>query len=498
MSVSGKVIAKNIGVLMSSQLLTWGLTLLLTLFLPRYLGPTAVGQFYLVAAIWGIATAVAVFGMDTHLTKEVARNPDAAAGLLGSSLFLRYCLFLVTCVVVAAYAYLSNRSTSTMIILGIGAVVTVITMAGSAYSAVLQGLEVMEYVSLGQVVNKTVNTLLCLALIFLDAGLYLISAAGIVSASLSLVILYRALQRTRPLRLTVERSKLRGLLRASAPYLAVGITLIAYQQINTLVIASVLSEQLVGWYSTAGTLFGTLLFVPVVFATALFPAVSRSYARSPQQLGSLIGRSVNLMLLLGVPMTLGLIVVADNLTVLLYGPAFAPGGAVLATMGIALTFTFLNILYGQLLVATDRTNDWTKTMVAATVAMFVLATTLVPWSQRTFGNGAIGGALSFVITELAMSITGTLLLPKGTFTWTNVRTGALTLVAGVVMFLAASWFKTALLPIPVAVGALTFAAAVVLLRVIPREDVQFLRELAAIARRRFGPRAKDPIGINGD
>ena len=86
---TGRTIAKNASVLLVSQVITWSLTLLMTLFLPRYLGVSAVGQFHLANSLWAIVAVLASFGMNTLVTKEIARDGSQLSKLISTSIFIR-------------------------------------------------------------------------------------------------------------------------------------------------------------------------------------------------------------------------------------------------------------------------------------------------------------------------------------------------------------------------------------------------------------------------
>jgi hypothetical protein len=109
---------------------------------------------------------------------------------------------------------------------------------------------------------------------------------------------------------------------------------------------------------------------------------------------------------------------------------------------------------------------------------------LVPWCQQQFGNGAIGGALSFIVTELAMNIVGIWMLPRGSLGRSNVRVAVLGLAAGLAM-VATTWpLRGSFLGLPIAVGAAIYVALIVILRVLPAEDWQLMSSLARGAARR--------------
>lgn len=499
MSISGKTIAKNASFLMFSQMVTWVLALLLSVFLPRYLGVDTVGKFYVAGAIWSIIGVLATFGMDTYLIKATARSPEQAASLLGTSIAVRIVLFLVGCIAVALYLSLFPQDTSTIYVIILLGVANLLIFLGGAVGSILQGLELMAYVSLANIVSKGVNTALCIGVILLGFGLNAIATVSILSALVSLAVLWYGLQRYRRLPITATLLEVKPMLANSLPFLIVSLTLAAYQQINTLTIASLIDERSVGWYSTAGTLFGTLLFVPTVMATAVFPAMSRSYSVGEGADGftKLTRRSFDLMLIISIPMAFGLVAVSDNLVVVLYGQEFGPAGTILAIMGLALPSTYLNILIAQTLMAADRPGLWTKTMILATVLMLIFSVILVPWSYSTFGNGSIGGALSFLITELGMTVAGMFFLPRSLLGWSNVRSATLTSIAGLVMLAVCWWLRDMFLAVPVLVGVVTYTALVFALRILPAEDLRILREVAQQLWKRIRPGASVTVGASG-
>jgi O-antigen/teichoic acid export membrane protein len=203
---------------------------------------------------------------------------------------------------------------------------------------------------------------------------------------------------------------------------------------------------------------------------AVFPAMSRIFTADPDSLPKLFRKNYDLMLLLGVPIGLGLMVISDQLVVLLFGEAFANSGVVLGVMGVVLIMTYQNMAIGQFLISTDRQNVWTKVMAIAIGVTILLDIVLIPFCQSQFDNGAIGGALSFLVTETAMTIYGIWLLrkelrsaPNG---WPSIRIVA----AGLLMVAGTWWLRDMFILVPIIVGAVIYSGAIVVLKVIPKED----------------------------
>jgi O-antigen/teichoic acid export membrane protein len=496
MSSSSQTVAKNVTVLMASQLVTWGLALLLTILLPRYLGPTVFGQLAIALAVWTIAGVLVSFGMDVHLTKEIARNPDRVSELLITSILLRFLLFGLSSVLVAGFAFLNGYSTPVLILLIIVGTSALFNTMDMAFQATLRGLEVMEYISIANIINKSVYCFGSILLMVLGFNIYPIAATLGLGMLTGVVIQFFALRRIHPIRFTkIDIAAVRPLLVHSIPYFMSMLTLALYNQIDTLIIAAIATEQVVGWYDTAARLYATLMFVPVAFSYALFPLLSRSYVNDPDVLIRTTGKSFNLMFLAAVPMGFGIMLISDTLVPLLFGEAFQPASAVLMLMGVVLIFTYLNTLLGQIFVSTDRTNTWTAVMMVAAIATVPLDLLLVPWTQQVFSNGAIGGALSYMTTEFGIVVAAILMLPRATLNWSNVRTAGLSLVSGLLM-IAATWpLRQYPLPVPILVGAVSYVGMMYLLRVVPPDEMQILRGMIGKMLAQVRGKLKRPAGV---
>ena len=470
---------------MFSQAMTWALSLALIVILPRFLGPTAIGQFHLSGSIWAIMAILVSFGMDILMTKEIARRPDRVSELVGTSLGIRVIFYIISFGLVAAYVAWADYPRQTVLVIYVVGISYLMSQCAAVYRSALAGLERMRYIALADIAAKFFTTACSLVLLFLGQGVLVIAAVLIISATISLVIQAVYVNRFQPVRLQFNRELAAWMLRESVPYLGVSLFRMIYIQLDIVIISLLASETVVGWYGAADSLFGTLLFIPTVFITAVFPALSRFYTEQLDSLKHLMQKSFNMLLLLSVPIGLGIFTIADDLVVLLFGSEFAQSGPVLAVMGIVLIFTYSNMLIGKFLIATNRQRQWTKVMAIATMATIPLDLVLIPWCQQTFGNGAIGGALAFVVTEAGILIAGLQFLPTGSLGRVNLWASVRTLFAGILMALVVWQLRSHFIAIPVIVGILLYCGLILLMGVIPKEDLQTIQSLGKNALLKF-------------
>jgi O-antigen/teichoic acid export membrane protein len=496
MNSTGRTIAKNAGILMGSQLVTWVLALLVTIVVPRYLGATVIGKYQLAGSLLVVVGIIASFGMERLITKEIARDHNKIGEIFGTVTYLRVGMYLIGYVFLALYIYIMKYPSDTVYIMLIFFVSYLLDQLASLYMAVLQGVEKMEYMSASAIVCKIFTVVASLLLVVFKQSVYAIAAVAIGAALINLIIVGFATHRLYKVSLRFNPAIVKWLYQSSLPYLLSSVFLVVYMRVDVIILSWLTTEKEIGWYSSASTLFGTLLFVPTIFMTAVFPALSRMYVSGADATFNVLRKSLDLLLIIAIPIGLGVLTIANPLVVLLYGPDFAGSGPILALMGIVLIFTYLTILLGQYLVSIDRQVIWTWVMAIATFATVPLDLLFIPWCRDALGNGAIGGALSFIVTELGMVIAGFIFLPKGLLQRENVLRILKTVFAGAVMAVVVWQVRHLFIAIPILVGAVVYVGAILLLRVIPHEDWALLKSLGLGLLARFTRGRIRPSGIS--
>jgi|SRR5579859_2816998 len=485
MNNAARTIARNASVMMASQVVTWGLALIATIVVPRYLGAAGIGKYQLAVSLWMIMAIFITFGMDTLLTKEISRDPSRLSVLFSTSVLLRTVIFLVSFVLMVVYAQLVNYPQETKNVIYIIGLARFFWQIAAACKASLQGLERMEFMSLGDIVSSTFSTIVAITLLLRGYGLLPVAAVEVGTALVSLGIQFLALNRLQKLKLQFELSSVGRMLKSSAPYMMLSGFMVAYSQIDVVVISLLVSEKQIGWYSAALRLTGTFVFIPTVLMAALLPASSRMHKSAPDDLQKLMSKSFDLLLLSCIPIGLGVMSIANPLIVFLYGSDFANGGPILAIMGIVVIFFSINMLVGQFFISSDRQHVWVIVMAVATVVTIPLDFVLVPWCQSVFGNGAFGGALSFLVTEGGMVTFGLIMLPKGMLDWKNGWFALRVTIAGLAMTAVVWQLRGLHIAIPIAVGIVVYVTAILALRVISPDDWAVLKSLGSEAFRRL-------------
>ncbi|MDQ6879024.1 MAG: flippase [Candidatus Dormibacteraeota bacterium] len=233
----------------------------------------------------------------------------------------------------------------------------------------------------------------------------------------------------------------------------------------------------VGWYSLAYKPFEALLFVPITMLGVVLPVLAVYQRATPDRLRVAVVMFFKALLMLGWPLSVGLAVLAHPLAGLWSG-FFKESIPALQILALAFVFAFVNNAFIGALTVLDRQATYAKAAGASLVVNLVLNLILIP------PFGYIAAAWTTVATEIVLVCAGWWLtvrhlgqlhLPAAS--WRPVLAG---LLMGAALFPFRNVQGDAVLLV-VLLGMAVYAVAVVVLRTMTREEIQFLR--AALLRR---------------
>ena len=234
----------------------------------------------------------------------------------------------------------------------------------------------------------------------------------------------------------------------------------------------------VGWYSFAYKPFEALLFVPITMLGVVLPVLAVYQRSSLDRLRLAVAMFFKALLMLGWPLSVGVVVLAQPLAGLWSGffPQSVPALRILA---LAYAFAFVNNAFIGALNASDRQSSFTWAAGWSLLANVALNLALIPLF------GYLGASVATVLTEIVLGVAAWLLtaryvgrVPIVTLSWRVVLAG---LVMGVAIFPLRS-FSGVEVAIPIIAGAVVYAAAVLLLRALSGEEIAWARRALALAR----------------
>ncbi len=484
-------ILKNVAALFLGQITTNILSLLMIVYVPNRIGPVAMGELAIANIVTTLLSTFLAFGIETLVVRDIARDHSKAADLVGAALVIRMLMAVPSLLLIGLIVWIMGYSPTTQVVIAIASVSMVLRMLSTPFQDGFQALEHMKYNSLTTVVSSLIIDVASVGVVFAGGGVVLLSLVTVVA---SLVVLFLNLKWWRSLggvHLTFNFKLIRYLMVQGLPFWATGLFFTIYLYVDTFMLSKLTNEAVVGWYNVPTNLFGFLLFIPTIVSTAMFPSLARTYKQAPREMVKLARRSFNLITCLSLPIAVGGVLLARQIIITLYSDAngntgFGPSIPVLTVLSAMTVPTYLNILVNQFLIATGRQSAWTKVMAAACILNPLLNFVLINFYQQKHQNGAYGAAWALLLTEGVMAVVGIALLPRGILGWNNVVAIVKSTAAAGFMALAILYTGNYFIAIPIAVGAVIYVGAVVLLGVFPREEFGMLQMLGFKVLQKFG------------
>ncbi len=377
--------------LISDRLIRMGLGLLVGVLVARYLGPDGYGQLSFAGSYVMLFSALALFGLESIVVRELVHHPEAEQAILGTTSLIRAAAGLL--------AYLGAIATLLVIRPGDRTALLLVALLGSSLLA--QAVEVSDLWFQSRVLSR--YTVLCrtsafiisaclkVLLVLSSASLVTITAATAVEALLAaflLVLTHARFSEAGVLTWRWDRSWFRRLLTGSVPMVLSGVVLMVYLRIDQVMLGAMAPQAELGLYAAAVRISEVWYFVPTAIVSSVFPGLVVLRSSDPEQFEQKLQQLYNLLAFLGYAVALPVTFIAPWLVQLLFGSAYLAAAPLLSVLIWAGLFANLSVVRNAHFIALD----WGRSLLWATslgaTANVLLNLLLIP------RYGALGAAVA--------------------------------------------------------------------------------------------------------
>lgn len=473
----GESVTRGALALLSTQPLTWAGSLLTTIAAPRLLGAEALGQFTFVFTIATLAATATSLGGSEYLVRRVAQSPTTLRQDAGIALLVQTITTLLGALVIALLGLFGAFSLVDLRLLYIALLIMLITPAQTVLLSSFRGRELHTHYAwfnaLGVVAGQVGGVIALVAGGDVFTYTFIVGASAVASTVIGWKL--SGLRPTLPSPDSFLVSEIRDFICGGFPFLTCNLTLAVISGVDRVLLGIFVPAAEVGWYAAAYRIFAIPVFIPTLIMTPLFPALSRSM-NSSETIRRTVTKTLRVVLLLMVPMTAGIVVVAPAVPSLFGWPAdFGNAVPLMIILSIQLPIIAVDMVFGVVLMAIGRQGPWVVVGLIGAAAKIILDFLGIPIFENLAGNGAYGASLVSLVTETLMFGGALILIPKHLLdpqvAWDAARitiAGGATVVVGML-----------LLPIALAAaivgGAVAYVAVALALRVLTLEDVRPMR-----------------------
>lgn len=470
--------AKNTVAPLGLQLLNKGIDLAFMMLALRMLGPDGQNKYYFAISVAVLADIVINFGLNTLLTREVARNREDGNRYLWNTSLLRLGLAVLGAPLLGAFLLLYRPMPQDQ---ALAIVLFALGLVPSSISAGLSALFMAFEVMVIPAVVTTVTTVLkvSLGMVALLLGWGFVGLAGmsiavnLVTMGILAVLVARLFFRPHP---ETDRRLQREMLGAGYPLMLNHLLAALFFKVDVFLLRP-LGDTVLGWYSVSYKFVDAVGIIPPTFTMAIFPLLSRVAASSRDQLYRAYTFSIKLLFSLALLIALLGTILAHPLVGLMGGSAYLPHSAIALQIIVwYMPLGFINSVTQYVLIALDQQRYLTKAFVFGLACGLAANLLLIP----RYGYRA--AAAVHIFSELALLVPFYLGVRRflAPIPWLQLlwRPLAATAVAGGLTWLLRPWPA---LPVA-ALAAATYLALLLILGAFDAADRALLLQVLPVQR----------------
>ncbi|MBU1131151.1 flippase [Patescibacteria group bacterium] len=371
-------------------------------------------------------------GLANVITREVAKFQEKAGQYLTAVLAVKVPLSIITYLIVVGLINLMGNPEITRQLVYITGIIMVIDSFTLTFYAIFRGFHNLKIESIGTIIFQVLVAGAGIILVQQTHDVRILILALLLGSAFNLFYSMILLIKKLKIRLTLKADKglLKSMMIITIPFALAGIFTRVYGYIDSVFLHQFISDEAVGYYSIPYKITFALQFIPLAFIAALYPAFSTFFVQSKEMLKMTFQKSIIYLAIIAVPITLGIISIADKVMVGVYSDEYLPSIIPLQILIASLPFLFINFPLGALLNACNRQIRNTVNIGIVMVINVILNLILIP------KYSVIGAAAASTISTFIMFILQIYVAKQITplDVWYLVRQFLKILLAGAVMY----------------------------------------------------------------
>ncbi|MBN1246828.1 MAG: oligosaccharide flippase family protein [Anaerolineae bacterium] len=407
----------------------------------RILGPANVGDYTYAINLFLWFDILTNFGLNTYLTREVARYRDQARRYLFNTTAIRLSLSLIAVPVllgvlgarqtlIASFASPASRqAVVATLLLYVG---TIPGSISTGLTALFYAFEKAEVPAAVQSVSTLLKVTLGVLVLVLGRGIIGLAGASIAVNVITLAILATLAWRLFPtvrrpsgpaegdrlkLRQVSERILRREMIAESWPLMVNHLLATLFFKVDIFLMEFLLGSEPLGLYSIGYKFLDAAMVIPSMFTLALFPVISRQAHDDRDALVRFYRLGTKILVLIALPLALIATVAGREMVLVLGGEQYLPGAMIaLRLMAWSMPIGWINSITQYVLIAVDQQRYLTRAYLLGFGFSLVANLLLMP----RFGYPA--SALLHILAELALFMPFLLGLRRqfGTVGWRDI------------------------------------------------------------------------------
>jgi O-antigen/teichoic acid export membrane protein len=457
-----------------------GCFLVAGIIIARYLGTELYGVYIFAVSTGLLIAAISnsiLRGLMIIMIRDVAKDQKSAGDYLGSILVINLAATVLTLIILFPAVAMMDLSPLKSNAIFIATLALLIQVFGRIAIAVFRAFERMWYEG-GLLILQGLAFLILVGItIFMNGNvltlLFMLLTSYILMAWIGYLLVNKKF--TRP-KFRRDVNLWRFLIKGAAPIGIAFFLMSTYDRIGTLALETFRSSSEVGLFGAAFSLTRNFVFIPFVFTGAILPIFSRIAVFSKDELAFAYAKTLKILLIIGLPIAIGITILAKPIILLLYGVDYADASVALQFIAWTIPAFFLSYMAKTALEAMNKQASWTHAILLGVLINLMLNLLLVP------RIGVLGASLALLLTDITIVgisfyfVARELFLPYSIMTLGPLKV----LVSSAIMAISVVYFRNLNLILLAVLGVVIYVSSLFLLRAFDSQEIALLKDAVQI------------------
>jgi PST family polysaccharide transporter len=376
-----------------------GLGLLVSIYLAKYLKPTAFGELNFAISFSYFFLVFSALGMESIIIKELTLVKDKTNEIISTSFYMRTItsvIMLIACNIISVLTYSDPTTNLLILIISSQLFFQSTDVIGMLFQAKVKSKKVVIAKNSGFIISSLIKLLL----IYLEADIKAFAWAISIEFFITSIIFIVMAKRQPDLKISIklfEFDLAKKLLFASAPLILSSVFYLVYTKMDQVMIAYFSTKAEVGYFAVATRLSEVWFFIPTAVVNTLFPGIVDLRERDREKYKYNIHRLMAVLSFLALIICVLISWQADFIISTLYGHEYFKSIKVLQVQAWASLIVFSAVVSGAWYIAEGLQRfTFYRTGVGAIINI-VLNIILIPI------YGAFGAAIATIISKFVAS-----------------------------------------------------------------------------------------------
>lgn len=391
-------IISNTALFTGANLIQKALSFLYFWFVSSRFAPSALGGYLWVLSMAGLFVTGIDLGLTAILTREAAKSGADGKKLAETVLWIKLPFAAITVVALWATVLLLRHDPTTISFLGLATVVMILDGINMTYFGALRARQNISFEAAVLVSFQIIVLVLSVVFIVTTHSLFwVLFSLGVGSVS-NFIIMNIGARRIYGSWILPRRHRdvLPGIMRLIPAFGGNALVTKLYSVGDVILLGALSGNVAVGLFSIPAKIATALqTLVPAAFATSIYPSMANFATTDRAKLRMVFERSMVYIFLLALPISIGLIMLGDDIVNVLW-PAYREAVPALIAMMIGIPFIFLTYPTGSLLNAVGLERRNTLNRAVNTAGNLLLNLALIP------RYGAFGAAIAYAVSNATL------------------------------------------------------------------------------------------------